>query len=143
MRNGCSKPYCVGKPIRPPFPLPAPCPKSVTTCPKGQERVLKDSPFETSDQRRNRRRLGLAKARAAKGGKVSAKARRKLLSESIRKVSPARCPPVYVCVPIKKPKCTRCSFVVCSHRLPRNHRQQNHKCQKRNQRRHSPSTPSL
>ena len=53
MRNGCSKPYCVGKPIRPhPFPLPAPCPKSVTTCPKGQERVLKDSPFETSDQRR-------------------------------------------------------------------------------------------
>ena len=63
--------------------------------------MLKDSAFETSDQRRKRRRLGLAKARAAKGGKVSAKARRALLSEN--DLSPARCPPVYVCVPMSPP----------------------------------------
>merc|ERR1711988_2040889 len=39
LRNGCKKPICVnGKPT---IPGPQACPKSVTTCPDGQKRVLK------------------------------------------------------------------------------------------------------
>ena len=71
LKNGCTKPTCV--PGRP-FPLPSPgsCPKSVTRCPKGQKRVLKIS---------SRVVYGRGE-KAVKGGKVSAKARRALLSEN-------------------------------------------------------------
>ena len=75
--------------------------------------MLKDSPFETSDQRRKRRRLGLAKARAAKGGKVSAKARRALLSENGDLPPEPRCPPVYVCVPASPPSICPKSVTKC------------------------------
>ena len=91
MRERCGPVYiCI------PDAPPVQCPKSVRKCPKGQKRVLKSSstiPSESPEQRRERRRIGLKAARAAKAGKRS----RNLLSGDT--LSPVRCPPVYICVP--------------------------------------------
>ena len=91
MRERCGPVYiCV------PDAPPVQCPKSVRKCPKGQKRVLKSSSTKASEspeQRRERRRIGLKAARAAKAGKRS----RSLLSRDT--LSPVRCPPVYICLP--------------------------------------------
>merc|ERR1719329_43447 len=90
-KNGCKRPKCVGKPTPPP-PGPQACPKSVTTCPKGQKRVLqsavKTPKYATKSGRRSRRLLNEDE-----------------LSPRMR-MPRRRCPPVYICVaiaPIKPP----------------------------------------
>jgi hypothetical protein len=89
---------CVGKPFptRPPMPGPQKCPVSVTSCPKGQKRVLKygsSFPIRIQGKRFKPRRLGR-------------RGRRKLLTEGEESVSALppsdmrrRCGKVYVCVP--------------------------------------------
>merc|ERR1711871_1005012 len=102
LKNGCTKPTCVpGRPF--PLPSPGPCPKSVRRCPKGQKRVLKRSSS-----------VGYGRGvKAVKGGKVSAKARRALLSENGDLPPEPRCPPVFVCVPVRPPKPNICATVMC------------------------------